>query len=377
MSRNRIIYQSQAVYAGPDKDPDSKDWRHETGNELPSQLQRIQSANYSFDIARQDVNQYGDLAAIDRVILESPTVSLDFSWYLCSFYNEDMLGFFVNDHGGAGDSVGSLQSCLKDVLTEGADERNYYVRIVPEGNDAAGYTETSTESRVIGVGNGFMSSYSAEGAVGGFPTASLTVEALNMAFMHGTGGYSPYVNSTDGTKNGTHLFGLAEVTSRTGSSLVNAIKPGDISLTIPTVEGAASDGKIQSFNLSFDLAREPLSKLGSRFAFAREITFPVSVTCSIDALAGDLTTGNLANIIDLDTEHDVIVHMKDGVNEPGTGADARSKDHMSFVMKRAKLDSQSFTSTIGDNESVTLTFSAQLGSSGQTDVGLFMSGKHA
>ena len=204
MSRNRIIYQSQAVYAGPDKDPDSKDWRHETGTELPSQLQRIQSANYSFDIARQDVNQYGDLAAIDRVILESPTVSLDFSWYLCSLYNEDMLGFFVNDH--ATSTQGALQSCLKDILTEGADERNYYVRIVPEGNDAAGYTETATESRVIGVGNGFMSSYSAEGAVGGFPTASLTVEALNMAFMHGTGGYTPYVNSEDGTKNGTHLF---------------------------------------------------------------------------------------------------------------------------------------------------------------------------
>jgi hypothetical protein len=384
MGRNRVIYQSQAVYAGPDKDPDSKDWRHETGTELPSQLQRIQSANYSFDIARQDVNQYGDLAAIDRVILESPTVSLDFSWYLCSLYNEDKLGFKINAHDADDGTRGTnFVSCLTDILGGAADERNYYVRIVKEGQDAAGYTETNAsadgdQSRLIGVGNGFMSSYTAEGAVGGFPTSSLTIEALNMAFMKGTGGYTPYVTSSDGTKNATHLFGLPAVTSRTGSSLINAIKPGDITLTVPTsAASSVTDAKIQSFNLSFDLAREPLSKLGSRFAFAREITFPVTVTLSLDALVGDLTNDNLATVIDTDSEHEIMVHMRDGTNAPVGAAHTNSKDHISFVVKKAKLDSQSFTSSIGDNESVTLTFSAQLGSENQTDVGLFLSGKHA
>jgi hypothetical protein len=384
MGRNRVIYQSQAVYAGPDKDPDSNDWRHETGNELPSQLQRIQSANYSFDIARQDVNQYGDLAAIDRVILESPTVSLDFSWYLCSLYNEDKLGFKINNHDSDDGTRGTnFVSCLTDILGGAADERNYYVRIVKEGQDAAGYSETSAsvgdaKSRLIGVGNGFMSSYTAEGAVGGFPTASLTIEALNMAFMKGTGGYTPYVTASDGTKNATHLFGLPEATSRTGSSLINAIKPGDITLTVPTSSASAvADAKIQSFNLSFDLSREPLSKLGSRFAFAREITFPVTVTLSLDALVGDLTDDNLATVIDSDTEHEIMIHMRDGTTSPVGAADSHSVDHISFVVKKAKLDSQSFTSSIGDNESVTLTFSAQLGSENQTDVGLFLSGKHA
>jgi len=366
MSRNRVIYQSQAVYAGPDKDANSKDWRHETGNEAPSQLQRVQSANYSFDIARQDVNQYGDLAAIDRVILESPTVSLDFSWYLCSFYNEDKLGFHIN---AAGSTYTALSSCLTDVLAKTADERNYYVRIVPDGTDAAGYSDAQaggydgTVSNIIGVGNGFMSSYTSEGAVGGFPTSSLTVEALNMAFTKGTGGLAPYVSASDGAKNAVHKFGLPEATSRTGAGIVNAIKPGDITLNLPNVEGAASDAKLQSYNLSFDLAREPLSKLGSRFAFAREITFPITVTMSMDALVGDLTDGNLADIIDTDSDHDLTVTLKDGTTE-----------HIAFNMKKAKLDSQSFTSSIGDNESVSLTFSAQIGSASQNDVGLFMSG---
>ena len=366
MPRNRVIYQSQAVYAGPDKDPNSKDWRHETGNEVPTQLQRVQSANYSFDIARQDVNQYGDLAAIDRVVLESPTVSLDFSWYLCSFYNEDKLGFKIN---AASSAYTSLSSCLTDVLAKTADERNYYVRIVPDGSDAVGYSDAQaggydgTNSNIIGIGNGFMSSYTSEGAVGGFPTSSLTVEALNMAFTKGTGGMAPNVSASDGSKNATYKYGLPEATSRTGAAIVTALKPGDITLNLPAVEGAASDASVQSYNLSFDLAREPLNKLGSRFAFAREITFPITVTMSVDALVGDLTTGNLADIIDTDSDHDLTVTLKNG-----------SSEHIAFNMKRAKLDSQSFTSTIGDNESVSLTFSAQIGSSTQTDIGLFMSG---
>jgi hypothetical protein len=364
-TRNRVIYQSQAVYAGPDKrysanHVDTRDWDHESGTHAPNQLKRIQSANYSFDIARQDVNQYGDLAAIDRVILEQPTVSLDFSWYLCSFHNEDKMGFKIG---------GGTESCLTDILDNDADERNYYIRIVSEGSDAVGFAEAedggnpTNLSRVIGVGNGFMASYTSEAAVGGFPTASSTVEALNMAFIQGTGGYSPHVNPSDGLKNTKYKFSLAEATSQTGSSIVNAIKPGDITLDLPFVEGAISDAKVQNYNLSFDLAREPLNKLGSRFAFAREITFPVTVTMTVDALVGDLTTGNLADIIDLDRSHDVTVHLNDGANA-----------HIAFLLKKAKLDSQSFTSSIGDNESVTLTFSTQIGSSSQTDRGLFMSG---
>ena len=94
MARNRIIYQSEALYAGPSPATGNHftDQNIESGT-LVKQLHRVQSANYSFNIARQDVNQFGELAAIDRVILESPTVSLDFSYLLNSFANESLLGF--------------------------------------------------------------------------------------------------------------------------------------------------------------------------------------------------------------------------------------------------------------------------------------------
>ena len=45
-------------------------------------------------------------------------------------------------------------------------------------------------------------------------------------------------------------------------------------------------------------------------------------------------------------------------------------------VKGVKIDSQSFTSSIGDNKSVTLDFSAQIGGPNQVGMGVFMSGSH-
>jgi hypothetical protein len=78
MARNRVIYQTEGLFVGG------------TGNAAATtQIKRVQSANYSFDISRQDVNQYGQLARIDSIILDPPTVSLDFSYYVTDGANED------------------------------------------------------------------------------------------------------------------------------------------------------------------------------------------------------------------------------------------------------------------------------------------------
>ena len=70
MARNRVIYQSEALYVSKNV--------NSTGSSEHRQLTRVQSANYNFEIARQDVNQFGQLARIDALVLTSPTVSLDF-----------------------------------------------------------------------------------------------------------------------------------------------------------------------------------------------------------------------------------------------------------------------------------------------------------
>jgi hypothetical protein len=87
MARNRVIYQSEALYVSEDIGS--------TGSNKHEQLERIQSANYSFTINRQDINQFGQAARIDSIVMDAPTVNLDFSYYLTDGFNERALGFHV------------------------------------------------------------------------------------------------------------------------------------------------------------------------------------------------------------------------------------------------------------------------------------------
>ena len=91
MARNRVIYQSEALFVS-----DNASSAAATGHE---QIERVQSANFSYTINRQDVNQFGNLARIDSLVLDPPTVSVDFSYYLTDGFNERALGFYVQNTG--------------------------------------------------------------------------------------------------------------------------------------------------------------------------------------------------------------------------------------------------------------------------------------
>ena len=99
MARNRVIYQSEAVYVTQGS-YSGANLTAKNANGYPTgvrNLDRVQSANYSFSISRQDVNQFGELAAIDRIITETPTVSFDTSYVMANLANEHLLGFEVTE----------------------------------------------------------------------------------------------------------------------------------------------------------------------------------------------------------------------------------------------------------------------------------------
>lgn len=366
---NRIIYQSEALYVGPSPASGNHFSAGNAGNNLVEQLQRIQTANYSFTVDRTDVNQFGQLAAIDRVILSSPTVALDFSYILANLANEYNLGLYVQTGGMA------AVSAISGILNKTEDEKNYFIKTTPEGTDAVGYAETGNTVGVIGVGNGFLTSYSTEGSVGNFPTTTINVEGLNMTFQQGTtGNYIPAINPVNGQAVTGKLYALDTATQNTAvtSSVtgISALRPGDITLTLPDTLGAdTTTFNVQSYTLSFDLTRTPIERLGSKFAFAREIDFPVTVSLSVDAQVTDLTTGTLADLVcsDSATYNPVI-----SINEPTCGTSTTTVAR--YELKGAKLDSQEFSSDIGANKTVTLNFSAQIGGPQDTTNGLFISG---
>ena len=84
MGRNRIIYQSLALYAGQNS---AQSGIH-TGIGAIQQLTRVQSWDSDFSRNFTDVTQYGQLAPIDRIEVEAPTVNMSTSWYPTDGFNE-------------------------------------------------------------------------------------------------------------------------------------------------------------------------------------------------------------------------------------------------------------------------------------------------
>jgi hypothetical protein len=338
---------------------------------LVSQLSRVQSFDEDFTRNFTDVNQFGNLAAITRIEVENPDVTASFSYYLTNGQNERDLGLNVY---GSGTDEGDLKSCISGLLSKATDEKNYYLSIVEEGSDAAGYV--GTKSGIIGVGNGFLTSYSVSAAVGDIPTADVEIEGLNVRVYANVSGTEviPAVNPVDGTSVGGSFFKLPNASSQTGVSIPNALQPGDILFSLESEKVLGFDGadlKIQDFTLSFDLARTPLQKLGNRFAFSREIDFPVTATLEINAEVGDLASGDLSNILCSVAPKNFTVLMK----EPGCGT--AKPTALAYVFKGAQLVSQSFSSAIGDNATMSASYEVQLGGPQDTDKGIFISGNIA
>ena len=115
--------------------------------------------------------------------------------------------------------------------------------------------------------------------------------------------------------------------------------------------------------------------MGNKFSFARSIDFPINASLSIDAIVSNLTTGSLASIINCDDKFDARISLKNP--KCYDGADAQDNtDVCNYILKGVKLNSQSFSSDIGSNKTVTLDFSTQIGGPDQFDHGVFMSGYH-
>jgi hypothetical protein len=357
-SRNRVIYQSQALFAAP------------TGETMITasshSLRRVQSCNYNFSVTRQDINQYGELAAIDRLILQEPTVTVDMSYYFePTGFNEGHLGFRTNAVTGTSTASDHM---LDYIISSGSgyDQKNVYVLVSDAGIDANDSTNMSagTVDGIIGIGNAFMTSWSLEAAVGAIPTVSCALEAQNIVFATGSYdiGNPAVVDGADQTAttvtlpDGAGLFDSA--------TEVSAVRPGDITLTLgatnsdnsPMFGLNESDLKIQSASVAMTIGREPIRKLGKAFAFAREITFPINCTMSVNAIVGATAANKLYTLMTTNGDSNKYYCELKLVGYQGATA------HTSYVMlKGAKMDSQNFTSSIGPNETVTIELSAQIG----------------
>ena len=378
MARNRVIYQSEALYISDDIQA--------TGINKHAQLERVQSANYSFTINRQDINCFGKAARIDSIVMDAPTVNLDFSYYLTDGFNERALGFHVET--GITEASGQFAS---GHMTYGVG-KNLYITTVGEGADMKG-SEGDELSSVIGLGNAFLSDYSLDLSVGSIPTVSVSMECANInstastALGNGAGGVgytgilTPGVDITDGKmiKDGSDDRTAVLPEFAQGESDIIALRPGDIEIDITGISGSTMSNitgisdedsiHIQSASLSIPLSRSPLQRLGTRFAYARPVDFPVNATLSINAICTDVVARNLADTLDgSGATNDLVLKLKSTDNA------GVQTDRMIYTLKGCRLDSESFSLSVGSNKSVDLTFSTQIGGVNDSGNGVFVSG---
>ena len=375
MARNRVIYQSEGLIVSSGAAA--------TAAVDHEQLERVQSANYSYTINRQDVNQYGELARIDSIVLDPPTVSVDFSYLLTDGYNERVLGFYVHQTGGffsgegagADGVVGSGEGNFASGHLVAHSGQNVFIVTSPDGIDLNKGEALDSADTVIGVGNCYISDYSVDLSVGSLPTVSVTMEGANMNAQQASGNMeSPAIDQAAGTSLVPVIAALPAPVSTPGGATngttITALRPGDVTVNFGNVAGETiadltGDGTahVQSVAISLPLSRTPLSRLGTKFPFARTVDFPVTPTISLSAIMDSTHASNLADVLD------------SGVQNVNVGIkDANGIEAVRYTLKGVKIDSESYSSSIGANKSVDLTFSATVGGPSDTSAGVFMSG---
>jgi hypothetical protein len=381
MARDRIIYQSEALYVS----------KHvhsiETGDH--AQLRRVQDANYGFNIIKEDVNEAGQLSRIDALALTNPTVSLDFSYYPTDGYNEKILGFYVQNNAlGNSEEINFVSGHMGN-----SSGQNFYIITAEEGVDLNAIEGNSALSgrSTIAIGNGFLSSYLFAASVGDFPMASVEIEGLNIksSIILGeigsgvnacTGNFvlSPTVNPTIGCELSI-ISAIPNPSEAVGSNCISALRPGDITMSFSQYTGKdvlgspisileGIDGiNIQNVLITIPLDRTPIERLGSRFAFTQAIDFPIITTLGVSAILNETQAKSLAEMLDDNSKKEISLKIKKAGSE---------KNALIFKFKGSQLQSESFSSSIGTNKVVDLIFETQIGGPTDTNNGIYVSGSY-
>ncbi|MDB4314547.1 hypothetical protein N9955_00810 [bacterium] len=380
MARTRIISQSKALFVSPTGLlATNYGYPADSGALSPQQLHRIDTFSFDVDIAgsRQDIREFGQLARLDSIRVGEITPTLSFGYWLGDGANEHNLG--LNTQGING--LGPLSQMVSGILSEDVNkkEKNIYLLTVSEGVDAFDPTAYSTSARndhdVVGFGNASVTSYSINLAVGEIPRADVEMECGNIRFYNNASSGSAMINpslirETAETLD-TGQFVIPQPS--TGVTSVDVLRHGDITVNFSNnsvgIGGVDLSGvHLQTASIEVPLSRTAIERIGSQLPYARPLDFPINTTLTLNGFVNEFTDGGLQSILtgcSDQTDTDITITIKDRCQEG---------DKLKYVFKKAVLDSQNFSIGLDDNETVDLTFSAQIGGATSTDAGVFMSG---
>lgn len=323
-----------------------------SGVNLLKTIPRVQSASVSLSVPREDVNQFGLLDRLDQIITAPSDVSLNFDYLLLDGYAESLLGF----------AASGQQTFISGLIDGTQQEKNYFLGVAPEGYDLANTTANANNVNVVGIGNGVVSNYSLNLAVGQIPRVSVTVQGNNqVTYVGSTGKQTPAIDFNTALRAVSPTFTLPAMAAYTGANIQSALRPGDITLTFPRT-GSFGDytsgvGQIhvQGISLSIPLSNTPINQLGNPFPIGRPVQFPINSTLTIDATAADIAESSLDNLFCSDAP----VDLGFGIRNPNCQRNGSNAVAVKF--NNAKLTNRDYSAAIGQNATVRLTYTNQVG----------------
>ena len=306
MARKRIIYQSQAVALAQSSPSISQ-----------ITLQGVQSCSYGVEISREDVNQYGQLGAIDKVIMDAPTCTTEVNYYCGGF--------------GAANEGANLSGLLRAAI----ESKTASVLVALDSTEGEDY-EVEAADTVVVLESGAMTSLSCDASVGAIPTNTLSFQGLDFRYTTNSGG---------------------DVVALPGTTLSIATQTGVV-VTLSDTTTATKYTNFQTAGISFDLGTEVLRKLGdstSPYYYAIVPTFPAQASINFESLAID------------DGINTVVSNLKQSAKTSSSVLTGGMTDvtvsvgQTTYKLVNGTVDSHNFSSSVGDNVTLDATFAATIG----------------
>ena len=433
MAQSRVIYNCQALYVGPAPETQYNFFNYEGGlptndhsdlekkiNRLHS-IDRIQSVSYSINVPHTDIVQLNKRGIVDRPIINPPSVNLNFDYLLCGTKNEARLGLNVNyplfnfpfngepyyDNNLSVSLLSGFFQPNKNAKSQRGwedfpvnlyrDCRDIYVAVNQEGNDIdqsyfkedftqpdlyQGIDDNAPDYHVVSFGNCYLNSYSTEGRVGGFPSASVSYTAYNVNFdMSGSGFLDSNIETKSGTISPEKDVVIPRVLAEEGYP---ALKPGDIKITTDSFSGLGVDFNelhLQSYNIDINLNKEPLNNLGYRYPVDNRPNSPIFANLKLEGVVGSGSSGSLIDLISLNSGYDFTIKVDPAgcvkSVAPPINAGAipikRQDEALRYSFVGAKLNDFSYDTSIGQNKVFNASFNVEIDPDDQSK-GLFISG---
>ena len=433
MAKPRVIYNCQALYVGAAPETEYNFYNYEGGaptndhanlytkiNRLHS-IDRVQSISYDIEVPHTDINQINKRGLVDRPIINHPTVNLNFDYLLCGTKNEARLGLNVNyplfnfpfDGGPYYDDNLSV-SLLSGFFQENKnskfkrwwqdfpvnlyrDCRNIYIAVNKEGNDInqsyfkedftqadiyQGIDENAPDYHVISFGNCYLNSYSTQGRVGQFASASASYTAYNVNFdSSGSGFLDSNIETKSGTISPAKDVVIPRVLAEEGYA---ALQPGDITVSTDSFSGLGVDFDklhIQSYDINIDLNKQPLNNLGYKFPVDNRPDSPIFAKLRLNGIVESGNTGSLIDLISLNSGYDFTIKVDPNGCSGSTAAPInagaipirREDEALRYSFVGAKLNDFSYDTAIGDNKVFDASFDVEIDPDDRSK-GFFISG---